>query len=229
MFDSFAEDRFFKNIIINLIFSVLALLSFYAKLCLMAAEAIGGLEFLLIFACEAGFCVFSAIYACFMLKRVPTSFSRLSLLAGAWSVLLFAKDMAVFYVGKSFVVSRGLLFAISGILFAALFAFMLLSLCKKICDFNKPIVWGERKKLRSFFSVFVWGVVSFVVVSLFSVGFVNSRGNRMRLVIVREEITKRWEPRLFALVLLLFLPYYATAFIQFFKDIAEEQEQKEEQ
>lgn len=214
-------EKYFKNIIINSVFSFVMMLVIHVKLLVIKAEAFPMYNILVLFICEFVSVIACCIIACFILRTRPKRIIKLVTTCVLWTVLFFFESWLVRMLCINATLSEGIMFFICSVIYSLLFAIMVLCLCHTIKDCKIGFCNVIFQHIFSLVKFYIGCIAVFVAFCIAAFAPVNTRGGRNTLVIVPKETTIRWERRIFVVLLFFFIPLYTVALIQKYEELEE--------
>lgn len=218
----FAVEKYFKNIIINLLFSAIMMFGFYVKSQLIMVEIFSGKTAMVLMISEFLSVSVTAIFTSCIMRSLPKRIVKLIFVALLWSVAFFAESLLVRKVYGFSAVNGGIMLAVCAVVYGIILGTMILSLCDCIKDSEVSFPTLIVKNLWFIIKAFAYGVFVVVAASLIAFIPVNTRGGRKNLIIVPEQKTIAGENRIFPFIVFFAFPLYTLIFIEVFEAITYE-------
>ncbi len=220
MFDSVIE-KYFKNIVINLIFSAVITFLFYIESRIPAAANPDAKVLAVIIVCKIIGVLFCAVHTACIMHRFPCKDARLLLTVFIWSMIFFAMDFLMRICCSKWMINEKITAAIFAAIYILLSGVMTFSLSVCICKHKVSLFHLFFGNIWPFFKMTGYCVVVFVILFVLTVIPVNTTGGKRGVRVVPKEITEKWEPIILSAVIFLFVPMYNIAIIQLFQSISD--------
>lgn len=220
LFDSVVK-KYFKNIIINLIFSAAIMFLFYKKSQMFIEKTSAENGLVVIIVCEIAGVLLCAIHTACLLHKLPAKPFGLLSSVFVWGSFFSVASVILYHSGVLDVLNTTVLTIIFAVVYIVLYGMMALLFCICICGCETSFFKLLLQNIMSFIGIIGYCVMVSVIFFLVAAIPVNTTAGKRSIRIVPKEITEKWEPTILLAIIFLVAPIYDIAMVELFLAISD--------
>lgn len=213
-------EKYFKNIVVNLIFSAIIMLGFFVKAQILSNDILGTNKLAILLFCEFIMVLVLTTFIAYTMKTFPKQKLKLFFLIPAWSLVLFAEAFFAQKIHLSGYVGNYVFTPICALIYGITCGGLILSVCDYIKASKIAFLPLFLKNICPFLKTFFHNLAVIIVFSLVLFIPANGRSRTAENGPTPEQALAT-EKKLFPFILFFFIPFFVLTFIQLHEDISE--------